>query len=113
MSTGFDVGLEMSGNPLAFQGMLKHMYNGGHIALLGFLPTETQIDWDQIILRGLYLKGVYGREVFETWYKMTQLIKSGMDISAIITHRFSFDEYKKAFEVVRSGQCGKVILEWD
>ncbi len=113
MSTGFDVGLEMSGNPLAFQAMLKHMYNGGHIALLGFLPPNTQIDWDQIILRGLYLKGVYGREVFETWYKMTQLIKSGMDISAIITHRFSFEEYKKAFEVVRSGLCGKVILEWD
>ena len=102
----------MSGNPVAFKSMLHHMYHGGRIALLGFLPTNTEINWDEIILKGLHLKGIYGREMFETWYKMTQLIKSGMDISGIITHRFAADDYEQAFEVVHSGECGKVILEW-
>ena len=113
MSNGFDVGLEVSGNPTAFRAMLHHMYNGGHIALLGFLPTDTQINWDDIILKGLQLKGIYGREMFETWYKMTQLIKSGMDVSGVITHQYAIDDYEQAFETVRSGQCGKVILNWD
>ncbi len=112
MSNGFDIGLEVSGNPAAFRSMLHHMYNGGHIALLGFLPTDTQINWDEIILKGLQLKGIYGREMFETWYKMTQLVKSGMDISGVITHRYDVDDYEQAFETVRSGRCGKVILNW-
>ena len=113
MSNGFDVGLETSGNPGAFNAMLKAMYHGGNVALLGFLPPETEINWDDVIFKGLHLKGIYGREMFETWYKMTQLLRSGLDISAIITHRYGADDFSQAFDVVRSGQCGKVILEWD
>lgn len=113
MSNGFDVGLEMSGNPAAFNSMIESMYNGGYIALLGFLPPSTEISWDQVIFKGLHMKGVYGREMFETWYKMTQLLRSGLDISSVITHRFSISDYVEAFEVVRSGRCGKVVLEWD
>lgn len=113
MSNGFDIGLEMSGNPAAFNDLLDAMYHGGHVALLGFLPPETEINWDTVIFKGLILKGVYGREVFETWYKMTQLLRSGLDISPIITHRFPVDEYQQAFEVVHSGACGKVILDWE
>ncbi len=113
MSNGFDIGLEMSGNPTALNQLLEAMYHGGHVALLGFLPPETEINWDTVIFKGLILKGVYGREVFETWYKMTQLLRSGLDISPIITHRFPADEYEKAFEVVHSGACGKVILDWE
>lgn len=113
MSNGFDVGLEMSGNPIAFNDMIKNMYHGGHIALLGFLPPSTEISWDEVIFKGLFLKGVYGREMFETWYKMTQLLRSGLDISPIITHRYPVEDFQEAFEVVRKGECGKVILEWD
>jgi threonine 3-dehydrogenase len=113
MSNGFDVGLEMSGNPAAFNSMLGNMYHGGSIALLGFLPPSTGINWDELIFKGLHLKGVYGREMFETWYKMTQLIRSGLDILPVITHRFPVDRHEEAFEVVRSGQCAKVVLEWD
>ncbi len=113
MSNGFDVGLEMSGNPQAFNELIENMYHGGHVALLGFLPPSTEINWDQVIFKGLFLKGVYGREVFETWYKMTQLLRSGLDISKIITHRFAIEDYEEAFQVVHSGDCGKVILEWD
>ncbi len=113
MSNGFDVGLEMSGNPAAFNEMIANMYHGGRIALLGFLPPSTEISWDEVIFKGLHLKGVYGREMFETWYKMAQLIRSGLDISPVITHRFPFDRYQEAFEAVRSGQCAKVLLEWD
>jgi len=112
MSNGFDVGLEMSGNPEAFRNMLAAMYHGGGIALLGFLPTTTEINWDEVIFKGLTLKGIYGREMFETWHRMSQLIRAGLDIAPVITHRFPAGEYQKAFEVVRSGQCGKVILEW-
>ena len=112
MSNGFDVGLEMSGNPEAFRSMLAAMYNGGGIALLGFLPPTTQINWDQVIFKGLTLKGIYGREVFETWHRMSQLIRSGLDLGPVITHRFPASEYEAAFETVRSGQCGKVLLEW-
>ena len=112
MSNGFDVGLEMSGSPAAFRDMLGAMYQGGSIALLGFLPPETRIDWDQVIFKGLSLKGIYGREIFGTWHRMSQLIRSGLDIAPVITHRFPAREYRQAFEVVRSGQCGKVILEW-
>ena len=113
MSNGFDVGLEMSGNPEAFNSMIKNMYHGGKIAILGFLPPTTEISWDAVIFKGLHLKGVYGREVFETWYKMAQMLRSGLDISPVITHRYAIADYQAAFETVRSGKCGKVILEWD
>ena len=112
MSNGFDVGLEMSGNPSAFNGMINNMYNGGRIAILGFLPPETEISWDEFIFKGLHMKGVYGREMFETWYKMCQLIRSGLDINPIITHHFNVDDFEKGFEVMRAGNCGKVILDW-
>jgi len=112
MTNGFDVGLEMSGSPEAFRDMLAAMYPGGSIALLGFLPHETRINWDQVIFKGLTLKGIYGREIFETWHRMSQLIRAGLDIAPVITHRFPAGEYQQAFEVVRAGQCGKVLLEW-
>jgi len=112
MSNGFDVGLEMSGSPEAFRDMLAAMYPGGGIALLGFLPHETRINWDQVIFKGLTLKGIYGREIFETWHRMSQLIRTGLDIAPVITHRFPAGAYQQAFEVVRAGQCGKVLLEW-
>lgn len=112
MREGFDVGLEMSGNPQAFNDMLLHMNHAGKIAMLGFLPKETQIDWNHIIMKGLIIKGIYGREMYDTWYKMISMLQSGLNLSPIITHRFSFDEYQKAFDIMRSGNCGKVILEW-
>ncbi len=112
MSNGFDVGLEMSGNPVAFNDMLKNMYQGGRIALLGLLPKSTQINWDDIIFKGLHVKGIYGREMFETWYKMTQMLRSGLDISGVLTHRFPVEEFQKGFDILESGNCGKVILEW-
>lgn len=113
MSQGFDVGLEMSGNPSAFNSMIKTMYNGGQIALLGFLPPTTNIDWDEVIFKGLRLKGIYGREMFATWYKMTQMISNGLDIAPIITHRYPAEEYQSGFEAMGRGECGKVILDWD
>jgi len=113
MSNGFDVGIETSGSPSAFNSMIDNMYEGGKIALLGFLPPETEISWDQVIFKGLLLKGIYGREMYETWYKMTQLIRSGLPIEPIITHRFLIDNYDEAFNVVHDGQCGKVILNWE
>jgi threonine 3-dehydrogenase len=113
MSNGFDVGLEMSGNPAALNSMIDTMYDGGRIALLGFLPPSTEISWDRVIFKGLHLKGIYGREMFETWYKMTQLLRSGLDISKVITHRFPVERHLEAFEAVRSGESGKVILEWE
>ena len=113
MSNGFDVGLEMSGNPKAFYSMIENMYHGGHIALLGFLPPTTEIDWDHLIFKGLHLKGIYGREMYETWYKMSQLLRSGLNIDPIITHRFAIADYEEVFRVVHDGNCGKVILEWE
>ena len=112
MANGFDVGLEVSGNPSAFKDMLAHMYNGGRVALLGLLPESTQINWDEIIFKGLHVKGIYGREMYETWYKMTQMLRSGMDISEVLTHRYPVDQFQDAFDVISSGQCGKVVLEW-
>ena len=112
MTSGFDVGLEMSGSPDAFRDMLENMYHGGRIALLGLLPKSTQINWDDIIFKGLHVKGIYGREMFETWYKMTQMLRSGLDISGVLTHRFPIDDYKNGFEIMESGNCGKVVLEW-
>lgn len=112
MVEGFDVGLEMSGVPSAFTSMLEHMNHGGKIALLGIPPSNTAIDWNQVIFKGLEIKGIYGREMFETWYKMAAMIQSGLDITPVITHRFPIDEFQKGFDIMRSGQSGKVILDW-
>ena len=112
MEEGFDVGLEMSGNPTAFRDMLQSMHHGGKIALLGIPPTDTSIDWNQIIFKGLVIKGIYGREMFETWYKMSSMLQSGLMIEPIITHRFALNDYHEAFELMASGQSGKVILDW-
>ena len=112
ITNGFDIGLEMSGKSEALQDLINHMYHGGKIALLGIIPNETTVSWDEIIFKGLHLKGIYGREMFETWYKMTQLIRGGLDVSPIITHKFPADDFETAFSVIESGNCGKVILEW-
>ncbi|HJW76919.1 MAG TPA: L-threonine 3-dehydrogenase [Thermoleophilia bacterium] len=112
MKEGFDVGLEMSGDPRALRDMLEVMYHGGRIALLGLLEGESAIDWEKVIFGSLTLKGIYGREMFETWYKMTAFIQSGLDITPVITHRFPCAEFEVAFETMRSGRSGKVILEW-
>ena len=112
MTEGFDVGLEMSGAAAAFRSMLAVMNHGGKVALLGIPPSDTAIDWNQVIFKGLFIKGIYGREMFETWYKMAALLQSGLDISPIITHRFTIDEFQKGFDVMRSGMSGKVILDW-
>jgi threonine 3-dehydrogenase len=112
MTEGFDVGLEMSGNPQAFQSMLETMNNGGRVAILGIFPGPVEIDWSQVIFKGLHLKGIYGREMFETWYKMTTMLQSGLDISPVITHRLAIDDYEEGFRIMKAGQSGKVILEW-
>jgi threonine 3-dehydrogenase len=113
MTEGFDVGLEMSGSPAAFRMMLETMHHGGKIALLGIPPDETAIDWNQVIFKGLVIKGIYGREMFETWYKMVALIQSGLDIAPVITHRFPVAEFAEGFARMISGQSGKVILDWE
>jgi threonine 3-dehydrogenase len=110
---GFDIGLEMSGNPQAFNDMLRHMYNGGRIALLGILPAGTPINWDLVIFKGLHIKGIYGREMFETWYKMTQMVLGGLDLRPVLTHQIPIDDFQKGFDVMQSGQCGKVVCDWD
>ena len=110
---GFDVGLEMSGNPHAFNDMIKSVIHGGHIALLGFLPPQTQIDWDLVIMKGLIIKGIYGREMFETWYKMSSMLQSGLKLAPILTHQFPIENYQEAFTIMRSGNAGKVILDWE
>lgn len=112
MTEGFDVGLEMSGNPQAFRQMLDVMNHGGKVALLGIPPKDTSIDWNQVIFKGLEIKGIYGREMFETWYKMVALIQSGLDITPIITHHFKVDDFEQGFAAMLSGQSGKVILDW-
>ncbi|WP_394181086.1 L-threonine 3-dehydrogenase [Marinomonas posidonica] len=112
MSEGFDVGLEMSGNDQAFRSMLENMNHGGKVAMLGIPGNNTLIDWNQVIFKGLVIKGIYGREMFETWYKMVAMLQSGLDISPIITHQFSVDEFQKGFDTMGSGQSGKVILDW-
>ena len=109
---GFDVGLEMSGNPEAFNNLLSNIYHGGKIALLGLLPRKTRINWDNIIFKGLQIRGVYGREMYETWYKMDQLIKCGLDLNKVLTHKFSIDNYDEAFRIINSGKCGKIVIEW-
>ncbi len=110
---GFDIGLEMSGSPAAFEGMIENMYNGSKISLLGILPNTTQVQWDKIIFKALTLKGIYGREMWETWYQMEQMLISGIDLSPVITHRFHIDDFQKGFDVMESGNCGKVILSWE
>lgn len=112
MREGFDVGLEMSGNPMALNDLIKAMNHGGHVALLGIPPQETPIDWNHVIFKGLVIKGIYGREMFETWYKMIAMLQSGLNISPVITHHFPVSEYQAAFQIMASGQSGKVILDW-
>jgi threonine 3-dehydrogenase len=112
MTEGFDVGLEMSGNGSAFKQLFKTMNHGGRVALLGIPSGELAIDWSQVIFKGLILKGIYGREMFETWYKMTAMLKSGLDVSGVVTHRYPIADFRTAFEEMRTGQSGKVILDW-
>ncbi|MBV9391643.1 MAG: L-threonine 3-dehydrogenase [Verrucomicrobia bacterium] len=112
MKEGFDVGLEMSGNAQALNDMLAAMCHGGKIALLGIQSKAAAIDWDLVVFNGLTIKGIYGREMYETWYKMTSMLQSGLDISRVITHRFPYSEFEQAFRVMKSGQSGKVILDW-
>ena len=110
---GFDVGLEMSGSPKAFSDMLSKMINGGRIAMLAIMPAGSGIDWDLVVFKGLTIKGVYGREIFETWYKGSMMVQSGLPLEKIITHRFNFTEFQEGFDVMRSGKSGKVILNWE
>ena len=112
MTEGFDIGMEMSGNAKAFSDMLDTMRAGGKIALLGILSNGAGIDWGKVIFKGLFIKGIYGREMFETWYKMTAMLQSGLNIKPIITHRFSINDYEKGFELMSSGSSGKIILDW-
>jgi len=104
--------MEMSGSPVALRDMLANMAHGGRIALLGILPADAAINWDDIIFKGLIIKGVYGREMYETWYKMTMMIQSGLDVKPLLTHRFPAAKFEAGFEVMRAGNCGKVLLEW-
>ncbi len=113
MVEGFSIGLEMSGNPAAFRSMLENLNHGGKIALLGIPPQNTVIDWNQVIFKSLEIKGIYGREMFETWYKMIAMLQSGLDLSPIITHHFPVERYREGFEAMLSGHSGKVILDWE
>jgi threonine 3-dehydrogenase len=112
MSEGFDVGLEMSGVPTAFSDMLTKMNHGGKVAMLGIPPDDVSIDWNHVIFKGLTIKGIYGREMFETWYKMASLIQSGLNIEPIITHQMNVEQFADGFKIMNSGQSGKVILTW-
>ena len=112
MKEGFDIGLEMSGNPGAFRDMLANMAHGGKIAMLGIPPEPVAIDWNTVIFNMLTIRGIYGREMYETWYKMTALLQSGLDINPIITHRFHYKEFQKGFDAMLTGNCGKVVLTW-
>ena len=113
MVEGFDVGMEMSGNPQAFRDMLRTMHHGGKVAMLGIPPGDMAIDWNDVIFKGLVLKGIYGREMFETWYKMSSMLQSGLNMDPIITHHFDINEFLPAFELMESGQSGKVVLHWN
>ncbi|WP_243313706.1 L-threonine 3-dehydrogenase [Fundidesulfovibrio agrisoli] len=112
MTEGFDVGLEMSGVASAFSSMLENMNHGGKVALLGILPSNTAVDWNHVIFKGLEIKGIYGREMFETWYKMVAMLQSGLDLTPIVTHHFPIEQFEAGFEVMMSGNSGKVILDW-
>lgn len=113
MTEGFDIGLEMSGHPNGLNDMLEHSSNGAKISLLGIFPEKVAIDWDKVIFKGLILKGIYGREMFETWYKMSSMVRAGLDISPVITHRFHYTDFAKGFETMLSGQSGKIVLDWE
>jgi len=112
MMEGFDVGLEMSGNPKALNDMIDVMFHGGNIALLGILPSSAAIDWEKVVFNGLTIRGIYGRKMFETWYKMQIMVQSGLDVTNVITHHFSYTDYQEAFELMKSGNSGKIILNW-
>jgi threonine 3-dehydrogenase len=112
MTEGFDVGLEMSGNPGAFRQLIKAMNHGGHVALLGIPPSDTSIDWNDVIFKGLVLKGIYGREMYETWYKMVAMLKSGLNLRPVLTHQMPVSEFATGFEIMHSGKSGKVVLDW-
>jgi threonine 3-dehydrogenase len=113
MKEGFDIGLEMSGNPRALNDMIDNMAHGGRIALLGIMPGAAAVDWNKVVFNMLTIKGIYGREMYETWYKMTAMIQSGLDISPVITHRFHFTQFQEAFDLMRSGKSGKIVLNWE
>jgi threonine 3-dehydrogenase len=113
MTEGFDVGLEMSGNPSAFKDLLANMCHGGKVGILGIPSEEMAIDWSLVIFNMLTLKGIYGREMYETWYKMSVMIESGLDIGKVITHRLHFTDYQEGFDLMNSGKAGKIILNWD
>jgi len=113
MQEGFDVGLEMSGNSAAIRDMLRTLHHGGSMAMLGIPSTEVAVDWNEVVFKGLTIKGIYGRQMFETWYKMAALLQSGLNIRPIITHRFSYTDYQRAFETMGAGQSGKVVMNWD
>ncbi len=112
MKEGFDVGLEMSGNVSAFSSMINNMHHGGKIALLGIQEPTTQIDWDKVVFNGLTIKGIYGREMYETWYKMTSILQSKLNIDKIVTHKFNYKDYEQGFDIMNKGLCGKVVLDW-
>ena len=112
MKEGFDIGLEMSGNPKALNDMIDNMAHGGRIALLGIMPGAAAVDWNKVVFNMLTIRGIYGREMYETWYKMTAMIQSGLDISPVITHRFPFTEFQQGFDLMRSGKSGKIVLTW-
>jgi len=112
MTEGFDVGFEMSGHPSALQGMLESMAHGGKIAMLGLPAEKFAIEWSHLVSNMITIKGIYGRQMFETWYWMSVLVQSGLDIAPVITHRFPARDFEAAFEVIRQGQCGKVVLTW-
>jgi threonine 3-dehydrogenase len=113
MVGGFDIGLECSGSAAAFNDMVENMYNGGKVSLLGLLPSSTQINWSKLIFKGLTLKGIYGREMYETWYQMEMMLSHGLNIAPVITHRFPADDYQEAFRIMEEGNCGKIILDWE
>jgi threonine 3-dehydrogenase len=112
MKEGFDIGLEMSGHPAGLDDILVHSANGAKVSLLGIFPEKVSIDWDKVIFKGLVLKGIYGREMFETWYKMSSMVRAGLDVGPVVTHRYHYTEFEKAFETMLSGQSGKVVLDW-
>ncbi len=112
MKEGFDVAMEMSGHPQAFNAILENVCHGGKIAMLGIMPDKTPMDWNRVVFNGLTIKGIYGREMYETWYKMTAMIQSGLDIQPLITHRFHYTEFETGFKIMGSGHSGKVVLEW-
>jgi len=112
MQEGFDVGLEMSGSPAAFRDMIDNLCHGGKVAMLGIPPEAMAIDWNKVVFNMLTIKGIYGREMYETWYKMSVMLQSGLDIKPVITHRYHYTEFQKGFEAMLSGQSGKVVLDW-